>query len=198
MNPSEEEAEATERRSILRTLRLERVTTGVISASASLIAIAALVTAIYQTKLARDQAHAAVWPYLILGNSGEHGYARIVQNLGLGPAIIRSFEVHVNGHPVRSWKEAADSMHITLTWRDHKQTTFARGLVAPVGAEMDLLSLPDSADVRVWRTALNNNRLETFVCYCSLYGECWNGTNAPSEPRPVKACVENPARAFTE
>src|SRR6185312_8275917 len=104
---SPEEGDASPRQAV-RALRLSEITNRIVSASATLIAIAALVTAVYQTKLARDQAHATVRPYLILGNSGNNGYSRIVQNVGLGPAIIGAFEVRVDGHPVKTWAEAAD------------------------------------------------------------------------------------------
>ena len=80
-------------------LKLSEITDRIMSASATIIAVVALATGLYQAKLSRDQAKAAVWPYIISGNSGENGFARIVQNVGLGPAIIGSFEVHVDGTP---------------------------------------------------------------------------------------------------
>jgi hypothetical protein len=89
--------------------RLFRMTNGVVSASASIVAVIALLTALYQAKLARDQAKASIWPYLIQGNSSNDGYARIVQNVGLGPALIRGFEVTVDEHIVKNWKEAAEA-----------------------------------------------------------------------------------------
>ena len=78
------------------------VTNRIMSASATLIALVALGTGLYQAKLSREQAKASVWPYLISGNSGEAGYSRIVQNVGLGPAIIGAFEVHVDNVPMHS------------------------------------------------------------------------------------------------
>src|SRR5437763_16990366 len=107
---STEEAEASGTRQTIRSLRVGELTNRILSASASIVAMAALATALYQAKVARDQARAAVWPYLLVGNAGDQGYSRIVQNVGLGPAIIGAFEVQVNGHPVTTWREAADSM----------------------------------------------------------------------------------------
>jgi hypothetical protein len=171
-----------------------RITNDIVSASATLIAIIALVTAVYQAKLMRDQAKASVWPYLIQGNSGNNGYARIVQNVGLGPALIRAFEVRVDGHPVRSWKEAADSMHIAPTWRGVKSTTFRAGLVLPTNTLSELLEIPDSGDVRLFRSRIDH--LSTWVCYCSLYDDCWAQGGADYEPKHVKVCVDDPARRF--
>src|SRR3954469_9837452 len=105
-------------------LKFSEITDRIMSASATLIAVVALGTGLYQAKLSRDQAKAMVWPYLIAGNSGENGYSRIGQNFGLGPAIIGSFEVHVDSVPVHSWKEAAESLHVPLTFAGSRSTTF--------------------------------------------------------------------------
>jgi hypothetical protein len=72
-------------------MRLDDITNRIVLASATIIAIAALGTAVYQATQSRDQAKTSVWPYLIQGNSGNNGYASIVQNLGVGPAVIKSF-----------------------------------------------------------------------------------------------------------
>src|SRR6185436_6664086 len=92
--------------------RIENITNRIVSASATIIAIIALVTGVYQAKLSRDQAKASVWPYLIQGNSGNNGYSRIVQNVGLGPAIIGGFEVLVDGKPAKDWADVAAKLNI--------------------------------------------------------------------------------------
>jgi hypothetical protein len=56
-------------------MRLDDITNRIVSASATIIAIAALATAVYQAKLSRAQAKASVWPYLLQGNAGNNGYA---------------------------------------------------------------------------------------------------------------------------
>ena len=177
-------------------ITLSDVTNRVMSASATLIALVALGTGLYQAKLSRDQAKAAVWPYLISGNSGENGYSRIVQNVGLGPAIIGAFEVHVDNVPVHSWKEAAESLHVKLTFAGSRSTTFRHGLVAPVGANIHLVELPDSADVRLVRSRVSH--LRTTICYCSLYGDCWTLNSDIAEPSKVKVCRDDRERAFLD
>jgi hypothetical protein len=177
-------------------MRLDDILNRIVSGSAALIAIAALGTAVYQAKLSRDQAKASVWPYLIQGNSGNNGYARIIQNVGIGPAVIRSFEVTVDSQPVANWAAAAKAMGITLSWKGHRTTTFGSGLVLPTGALVDLLELPDSGDVRLIRAQIE--RLHTRVCYCSLYKDCWELTSPDHDPVPVEVCRENPARRFME
>jgi hypothetical protein len=166
------------------------------SASATIIALVALATGVYQAKLSRDQAKAAVWPYLISGNSGENGYARIVQNVGLGPAIVGSFEIHVDGTPMHSWREVADSLHVPISFKGSRSTTFRHGLVVPIGANIHLIELPDSADILLIRSHLSH--LRTYICYCSLYDDCWALDSDISTPNKVKACKDDPLRAFRE
>lgn len=177
-------------------LKLSAITDRVVSASATLIAITALATGVYQAKLSRDQAKAAVWPYLIAGNSGENGYSRVVQNVGLGPAIIGAFEVRVDNHPVHSWKEMADSLHIPLKFVGSRSTTFRHGLVVPTNANIHLIELPDSNDIRLMRS--QQGHVATYVCYCSLYGDCWELEGGVLEPHNVKKCIDDRGRAFTQ
>jgi hypothetical protein len=174
--------------------RLTGLTNDIVSAAATLIAVIALCTAVYQAKLMRDQSKAAVWPYLIQGSSGNNGFARIIQNVGLGPAVIRGFEVMVDGKPLRTWKEVAESLHIAPSWRGEKSTTFRAGLVLPTNTLTELIELPDTADVRLFRSG--NDRVVTWVCYCSLFGDCWTARSDETEPKPTTACVDDPIRKF--
>ena len=176
--------------------RSESITNRIVSGSATIIAVIALGTAVYQARLSRDQAKASVWPYLVQGNSGNNGYSRIVQNVGLGPAVIRAFEVLVDGKPTRNWTDAAAKLGIHPTWRGKRSTTFRAGLVVPTGGTIELLNLPDTADERMIRGAID--RLQTWVCFCSLYGDCWESRSNDYDPRPIKVCKDDPARRFVE
>lgn len=176
--------------------RLARLTNRIVSGSATIIAVIALATAVYQARLSRDQAKASVWPYLVQGNSGENGYSRIVQNVGLGPAIIRGFEVRVDGTPTRDWTEVAAKLGIQPTWRGKRSTTFRAGLVVPTGTLVELVSLPDSNDIRLFRGQVH--RVQTWVCFCSLYGDCWENRSETLESTRVEACTDDPARRFLE
>src|SRR5262245_31056304 len=130
-------------------MKVGDITNSVVSASATIIALVALGTGIYQARLSHDQAKASVWPYLIQGNANNNGYSFVVQNVGVGPAIIRSFEVEVNGHVAKNWKDVASLMGITLNWQGKRSTTFRAGLVLPANSPIvELIELPDSGDAR--------------------------------------------------
>ena len=176
--------------------RIESITNRIVSGSATIIAIIALATGVYQAKLSREQAKASVWPYLVQGNSGNNGYSRIVQNVGLGPAVIRGFEVLVDDKPARNWTDVATRLGIQPSWKGKRSTTLRAGLVVPTGGLIELLNLPDSTDERMMRGAMDH--LKTWICYCSLYGDCWENRSDDYEPKRVKACTDDPARRFVE
>ena len=176
--------------------RIDRITNRIVSGSATIIAVIALATGVYQARLSREQARASVWPYLVQGNSSNGGYSRIIQNVGLGPALIRGFEVRVDGTPTRSWTDVAGKLGIHPSWRGVRSTTLRAGLVVPTGALIQLINLPDSADERMIRSRIEH--LQTWVCFCSLYGDCWENRSDDYESRPVEACVDDPARRFVD
>jgi len=178
-------------------MKVADITASIVSASATIIAIVALGTGVYQAKLSRDQARASVWPYLIQGNSNNNGYAYIVQNVGLGPAVIRAFEVRVDGKPARTWREVADLMGITLSWKGKRSTTFRAGLVLPANAPLvELLELPDSGDAKLFKA--HTEQIRARICFCSLYGDCWENRNDGYESEKVKACKDDEATRFIE
>src|SRR5215813_2198104 len=112
MTPDDTDGQAGSQRETKVKARLENLSNRIVSGSATFIAIVALATAVYQARLSHDQAKASVWPYLVQGNSSNNGYSRIVQNVGLGPAMIRGFEVLVDGKPTRNWTEVATRLGI--------------------------------------------------------------------------------------
>jgi hypothetical protein len=178
-------------------MKVGDITNSIVSASATIIALVALATGIYQARLSHDQAKAAVWPYLIQGHAHNNGYAYVVQNVGVGPAIIRSFEVEVNGKIAKNWKDVAELMGLTLNWNNKRSTTFQAGLVLPASSPVvELIELPDTADARQF--SAHASAMQTKICFCSLYGDCWENRSDAFDSRPVKACKEDPARRFTE
>lgn len=175
-------------------MRLNEITDRIMSASATLIAVVALATGVYQAKMSRDQAKASVWPYLISGSSANGGYARIVQNVGLGPAIIGGFAVRVDGKTMHSWPEVARALGVQISFRQARSTTFRPGLVVPTNTTVDLIQLPDSADMAAMFSRAEH--LETWICYCSLYHDCWELDGSAVAPRQTRGCVDDPATAF--
>ena len=159
-------------------------------------AICAVAISLYQAALAREQQRASAWPYLYQSNSYVPGqpYTRQVENQGVGPARVRSFEVLVDGRPVRTWAAAVQA----LTGKADPGLVYysiGRGSVLPPATTRILLQLPPGNQAGVfWEGA--QTRLETVICYCSIYEECWQADTRVEEPVAVRACRHDPKTAF--
>lgn len=169
-----------------------------LSLAAGVGALFAVGVSLYQAGLAREQLRASAWPYLAQSNSYLAGqpYTRQVENQGVGPARVRAFRVLVDGRPVQTWgavvrglTDAPDSGVV--------YSSLSRGSVLPPGTVLTLLQLPPGPQAeRFWATA--QTRLETVICYCSIYDECWEADSRLEEPAPVRACAMQAGTAFRQ
>src|SRR3954470_16675399 len=160
-----------------------------LSVAAAIGAVCAVAIAVYQAALAREQQRASAWPYLAQSNSYIAGqpYTRQLENQGIGPARVRSFQVLVDGKPTRSWNDVVRAL-ISQPDSGLVYSSFGRGSVVPPGATRVLLRLPPGNQARLfWQAA--QTRLETLVCYCSVYDECWSADTRAKEPTPTRACT---------
>jgi hypothetical protein len=165
-----------------------------LSIAAGVAALCAVAVALYQAALAREQQRASAWPYLVQSNSYAGtgaAYTRDVENVGVGPARIQTFQVRVDGRPVADWETAVRS----LTGAPDSgmvYSSFGRGSVLSPGKSLTLLRLPPGTQAqRFWTAA--QTRLETVICFCSIYDECWNAGSRSPEPADVRSCAEDPA-----
>src|SRR5664279_1539157 len=86
--------------------RRSRLLTDLGAACAIIVAICSLGMTIYEARAAREHDRISVWPriYQTVSDSANR-YVRTVTNVGLGPAIIRSFEVQVDGVVKHTWSD---------------------------------------------------------------------------------------------
>jgi hypothetical protein len=121
-------------------------------------------------------------------------YTHQVENQGVGPARVRSFQVRVDGRPVRTWSAAVRA----LTGKPDSGLVYSslgRGSVLPPGANHVLLRRPPGAQAEAfWEAA--QTRLETVICYCSIYDECWQADGRRDEPAAVRECRQDTASDF--
>jgi hypothetical protein len=191
-----------EQRARARADRTDRL----LSASAGIVAASALAVSVYQAYITRQQQRLSAWPYVVQYHSTAGGYRYAVRNVGVGPAVVRSMRVAIDGRPVRAWRDvvraafgdstdallAADSAAVVTS-------TFGRGSVLLPG---DAVTMVDVRGRRVpaalSRTLANDARFVTTVCYCSLYGECWSARSDEEEPRAVGECRADPKTEFKD
>jgi len=179
----------------------------VLSASAGLVALSALAVTVYQTYILREQQRMSAWPYLTLYNSTSEGASRFAKNVGLGPALVRSVVVRVDGRPVTSWAEALaaavgdtafDALRRAEGGASIVTSTLGRGSVLLPGVPLEQLRVTGGPLAARLVPALHADRVVTEVCYCSLYRDCWTASSATEEPVSVAACTADAARQFRE
>ena len=85
----------------------------------------------YQTHVIAQQLSAAVWPYVTVGSTFDGEHLRVnVRNDGLGPAIVESFVVSVDGKPQRSILSTLRTL-VGRVKRDSSHSSIALSAVIP-------------------------------------------------------------------
>jgi len=177
-----------------------------LSLSAMLAALAAVVVAVMQTQIMREEAELerehsrlSVMPSIMLlySNGTSEGGTRFfslnIQNLGLGPAVIEDFSITYKGERMRdhrSWVHAVaeDAKEKGLLSSDYGiQNSFAgSGRVVPVEKTLN----PIRVDHDQLAVLLQEASAETefSLCVCSFYGDCQRVDGLAARPVSVKTC----------
>jgi hypothetical protein len=140
--------------------------------AAIFISCCALIVSIYQSVIFRNQQFATVWPYIEPNvQYSNHNFELVIQNKGTGPAIIKTIDLSLDGQPVKDYQQFIKDLL-------HQQAFNSMSINAPnnsvlsAGEKVLFLtaSLPDS--LLIARTDFNE-RVSLSVCYCSIFGDCW-------------------------
>ena len=139
---------------------------------ASLVGLLALAVAGYTAYIQRQQVRAQVWPYLIIGND-DLTQSLTVQNKGVGPAIVRSVQVWVDGKPQTDWIHVVAVLQMSP--HQFNQTTVSRDVLS-AGEQLQAIHFPDKA---LWKRFHDSayGRIAMNVCFCSTLDECWISGN---------------------
>ena len=166
---------------------------------ASLIGLMALIVSGYTAYVQRQQVRAQVWPYLMIGYADVER-ARIVFNKGVGPALIRSVQVLVDGKPQPDWTHVMTALGLSDKI-SLQQSTLANNVLS-ANEKLDILIVADEESYRAFREQ-SVHRASTRICYCSTLEDCWmyDDHRQPDEPRtqPIDRCPELPSgQAFLQ
>jgi hypothetical protein len=160
---------------------------GLAAVIAAFVGLLALLVSGYTAYLQRQQVRAQVWPYLEPGMSSSRREISLF-NKGVGPAIIRSVQVLVDGKPQRNWPAAFAALGIDFG--HHIPYSTVNGVVIPANDHVTQLLFPTSEDFN--RYAHEVDRVVLKLCYCSSLGDCWSYDGAAATPaetrQPVAAC----------
>ena len=158
---------------------------GAAAVIAAFVGLLALCVSGYTAYLQRQQVRAQVWPYLEPGMSGSKREL-IVFNKGVGPAIIRSVKILVDGKPQRNWTEVFAALGIS--YDHHIPYSTLNGVVISPNDHIEQLLFPTTEDFNLYSHQVK--RVQLKLCYCSSLGECWTYDDAAKLPSESHHQVE--------
>lgn len=141
---------------------------------AAFVGLLALIVAGYTAHIQRQQVSAQVWPYLISGNN-DLTQSLVVNNKGVGPAIVRSVQVRIDRKPQTDWNHVLVALGMPLHHSTHIQTTLDHEVLSP-GEAVQVIRFPDKDLWQRFREAALD-RMSMDICFCSTLGECWMSTD---------------------
>lgn len=164
---------------------------GVAAIIAALVGLLALCVSGYTAYIQRQQVRAQVWPYMTMAYQ-DPSHKLTVFNKGVGPAIVRSVQVLVDGKPQSNWIHVFAAIGMASV--DFGHSTLNGNVLSP-GETLPILVFPDESAESHFREAMNA-RGKIHICYCSTLGECWMFTDRQrsSEPtvQPIADCKQLP------
>jgi hypothetical protein len=172
--------------------------------SAMFVSIVSLVLAVHSGNAMDRLVAANSWPFLMYDtdNIDPQGNRRIslkVENSGIGPARIQTFEVWWQGQPVSTTPELLQRCCMTDSNAPMDQST-ARSLNLVIGqiasrvlragdAEAFLSLELKEANADIWhRLDRARMQLKMRACYCSVFDECWQTDLVETSARRVRSC----------
>ncbi|HMM67086.1 MAG TPA: hypothetical protein PKC03_09110 [Dokdonella sp.] len=151
---------------------------------AAMIGVLALLVSGYTAYIQRQQVRAEVWPSLLIGFY-EPELAVGVHNKGVGPAIVGSIQVWVDGQPARGWTQVLQALGLPA--EGIGVSTLSNTVISP-GERVLAIRMADPASYQAFRDKLVS-RLNTEVCYCSTLGECWLYSDRTATRKPRLSAI---------
>ncbi|MEO6287613.1 MAG: hypothetical protein ABIN80_16400 [Dyadobacter sp.] len=142
--------------------------------SAVVLSLAALFVSIFQTKIAREEQHASVWPYLQAYVSTRKGqYLWQLENRGIGPAIIQKVECM---YDTTSYENPREFFFSKLGYHN-KGAGFdyiQNGSVIKSGDGVNLIGIYENDSLgRKLEEYITGQHLNLRLVYSDVYGNCW-------------------------
>jgi hypothetical protein len=142
---------------------------------------------------------AASWPFLqMISSNNDDGTPRItlaLENAGVGPAKIQTFEVFWRGKAYGSAFQLLSECCAPNRTFIPMGTTPVQGVVLRAGDKRQFLAVdlrPDNTPVWQAFDKVRLNELTYRVCYCSVFDECWVSELLGARAERVKACPTPP------
>lgn len=178
-----------------------------LAGSAILISCISLYVAVEESKRMQELVAANSWPLLQIRTANSVDDQPVirftVENAGVGPALIKSFDVDYRGQRTSNLERIVQICCGTFPQTQGKVepgnlgTNFVANTVIRAGDDLPILVLPKAPkNASVWEQ-LNTKRfkMKFHACYCSVFGTCWESDLTGVNPTEVEQCP--PAEATT-
>jgi len=169
----------------------------VLAVTGFFIGVIALYAALNEADAVRKQLQASVWPHLRVtdmnrGVPGEERFDIIVSNRGIGPAVVKSVAVTVDGEEMNSWFEVVGSI------AGDRQVGISNNVLggAVIAANEDIIAVSleakySTAEATVaFRDLTRSGRANLRICYCSVFDDCWTHDAYAGETIETKSCPD--------
>jgi len=179
-----------------------------IAGTAILISCISLYIATKQSQIMEKTLAASSWPLLQArtGNTDDSGEPVIsirVQNVGVGPAVVKSFTAEIAGKRTVNGNDLLRACcgQIPITpgkfERGDVLTNFIPRSVIRAGDDELVVQIAKAPKNQAVWDKLNTERfrIKYQACYCSILGTCWESDLTGIDPKEVKQC---PLPAKTE
>jgi hypothetical protein len=151
-----------------------------LSISAILVSIGTFIVFAYQTNLIRKQQYMSVLPYLQFANYHNYSpkYKFVLTNKGIGPAIVTSTKISINGKTEE--KDLATYLGKNINYlRDSigfVTSSIYKGMIIAQNESIELVKLDSKNRINNSEKLLrmiHNDSLNFIIEYKSIYGEKW-------------------------
>jgi hypothetical protein len=182
----------------------------IIAGCAVLISAASFYATYLQAQSEEKQVKAATWPYLQISSGNydaendEHKISVTIENVGVGPAIIKSFKTSYDGVEINDiydiFTKCCAPEGKDKSWLINPENRAEIGFIVtdtvenkilPNGNAIEIFQLKKTDTNQQFWDAVNNSRwkMSGDACYCSLLENCYQ-TDFENEPVPVKLCKD--------
>jgi hypothetical protein len=164
----------------------------------------ALYAALGESEAVRQQTAATVWPYVqvIINDhiSGDDAHLSLeVNNVGVGPARLRSIQLKVDDRVYKNWEEILTQLMGAEAENIQYGRSSLQGRVLAPAETLMFFSTDNRQVVLAMQSKIYSGAVDLSYCYCSIFDECWlmrNQRDADPEPVRVEQCPDYGVSAF--
>jgi hypothetical protein len=141
-----------------------------IALAALIVSLSAAIVGIYEASLQRTHDRAEVWPHVEISTFiADHGAEVSVENTGVGPAIINSVVVSVDGSSRKNWDDVVRALAGGTPPRFGNTTVIDHALRG--GEKVAMLSIAtENLPADFWKWIA---RVSVSICYRSIFDDHW-------------------------